>query len=257
LSPVEIYKRCAPGVLIISPVSESTDPNNPGEGWGSGFIISATGVAVTNWHVIEAMSEADVITATTFDGRVFPLAKVLAARKDEDLAVVQFDTLGEKLVPLPLASGSPIGEPVCIIAHPRTNFFNFTQGYISRYFKSRANGARLISVSAEIAGGSSGGPILNHWGEVVGVVSMTESLSANPLGQARTRTQADGQEPENKPTPDHDEDNSDDKEAAPEEENGENAPPNRGAERERIIPSTHQMTMKFGAPAVSVLELLE
>ncbi|MEZ5326034.1 MAG: serine protease [Verrucomicrobiales bacterium] len=251
LSPAEIYKRCAPAVLIISPVSDSSDPNHPGEGWGSGFIISDAGVAVTNWHVIEAMSEADVITATTFDGRVFPLTKVLAARKDEDVAVVQFDTMGEKLVSLPLASGAHIGEPVCIIAHPRTNFFNLTQGYVSRYFKSRTNGARLISVSAEIAGGSSGGPILNKRGEVVGVVSMTESLSANPVFSQRTRAQADETDPGDEPSADDVDPDA--------EENEETAPPaqQERQQRVRVVPSSHQMTMKFGTPAVSVLELLE
>ncbi|MGK0184361.1 MAG: serine protease Do [Verrucomicrobiales bacterium] len=249
LTAAEIYRECVPSVVIISPVSEASDPNNPGEGWGTGFFITASGVAVTNWHVIEAMKEADTITATTFDGKVFPLTKVLAARKDEDIAIVQVDPLGGKMVPLPLVSGAHVGEPVTIISHPRTNFFNLTKGYISRYFKSRANQARLVSVTADIAGGSSGGPILNGRGEVIGIVSMTESLSAN---YARTATPQDDAlpEPNDAPDPPQEEEEDDEVESPSPEQEPTPAPA-------RLVPSTHQMTMKFGAPAISVLELLE
>lgn len=252
LSASELYKKCTPSVVIITPVSESSDPNNPGEGWGSGFFITGSGLAVTNWHVIEAMKEADTITATTFDGRVFPLTKVVAARKTEDIAIVQVDTLGEKIVPLPLVSGSHVGESVTIISHPRTNFFNLTQGYVSRFFKSRANQARLISVTADIAGGSSGGPILNRRGEVIGVVSMTESLSATVSHTASPQDVERNEEDAQSPEPDTDEDEVPETEDEPEEES---AAPER--QRTRVIPSAHQMTMKYGAPAVSVLELLE
>ena len=251
LTPAQLYKKSTPSVLIISPVSESSDPNNPGEGWGSGFVIAASGIAVTNWHVIEAMKDADSITATTFDGRVFPLTKVLAARKNEDIAVVQLDTLGQTLAPLAFASGTGVGEQVTIISHPRTNFFNLTNGYISRYFKSRANGARLVSVTADIAGGSSGAPMLNRRGEVIGVVSMTESLSANPLHSQRT-SGADDEVDEDDETPDSEAEEGE----APESDDKESAPRER-QQRTQIIPSSHQMTMKYGSPAVSVLELLE
>jgi hypothetical protein len=140
---------------------------------------------------------------------------------------------------------------VTIISHPRTNFFNLTNGYISRYFKSRANGARLVSVSANIAGGSSGAPMLNRRGEVIGVVSMTESLPAGLRHPQRPGTR-DDEAGEDDATPAPEADSADAGENSDEE-----SVPREQRLRTRIISTPHQMTLKYGTPAVSVLELLE
>ncbi len=144
-------------------------------GMGSGFAIETTGAVVTNYHVIAA---ADRI-AVTIGGVTHRSARVVAVHKAWDLAVLKVDSAN--LPTLPLASSSDevrLGETVVAAGNPRGLRGTVSTGIVS----ARRPGAELwmhelpipiIQTTAAISEGSSGGPLLNLRGEVVGIHAFT------------------------------------------------------------------------------------
>ena len=121
----------------------------------------------------------------THDRRVFPVKSVLAVDRHNDIAVLKIEA--NDLTPLPLARSAPVGSTVYCLSHPALTsegdenaFFTFTQGVVSGRFRIdlRGKGAiNVLAITADYGQGSSGGPILNQRGAVVGVVCETVSLS--------------------------------------------------------------------------------
>ncbi len=140
-------------------------------GTGSGFVIDPSGTIVTNYHVIAA---ADRI-AVTVGGITHRNASVIAVNKSWDLAVLQVDAAD--LAALPLAASADVvrlGETVVAAGNPQGLRGTISTGIVS----SRRSGAELrlpalyipvVQTTAAISEGSSGGPLLNLQGEVVGV----------------------------------------------------------------------------------------
>ena len=110
----------------------------------------------------------------TKDGKVSPVVEILAADKSADIAI--FRVKGEGFTPLALGNSSKVGGDVHIIAHPDSRFFSYTSGNVSRYYKSSNGKATWMAVTAEFARGSSGGPVMDEMGNVVGMVANTQSI---------------------------------------------------------------------------------
>lgn len=177
LSTEELYKRCAPGVLILSAVGE-TERIPPIH--GSGFVISADGLALTNHHVMRNLGGADLVVATTLEGRVVRVREILAADEADDVALIQLD--GSGFHPLPIARAAAVGSDLVTISHPvgsvpwdldapPTNaFFTLTRGQLARHTRDNKGRPRIMATS-EWALGSSGAPIFDRFGSVAGMVS--------------------------------------------------------------------------------------
>ncbi len=168
LSREEIYERCASGVLVINSVNESGSASQ-----ASGFVISADGLALTNYHVMRNGGAADIVVATTLSGRVVRVREILAANEADDIALIQLD--GDGFHPLPIAKSPRVGSDLVTISHPRGAFFTMTKGQLSRHV--RFKGRNRIMVTSEFAAGSSGAPILDRFGSVAGMVQETYSLA--------------------------------------------------------------------------------
>ena len=141
-----------------------------------GFIITADGLAVTNYHVMES-EKAGAFGAMTADGKVYMVEEVLAASKDDDLAIVRL--AGDGFSPAPVKAGEAVGSKVVAISHPQGRFYTVSEGIISRYYKhrrGRQNFTDRMAITADFAKGSSGSPIFSADGSVVGVVSSTDSI---------------------------------------------------------------------------------
>lgn len=134
---------------------------------GSGFFISPDGLAVTNYHVIEYASSAIIRTA---DGKTYPIEGVLAASPEKDVAIIQIK--GENFPYLTL--GDPdllrIAQRIYCIGSPLGFENTISDGLVSSNNRDY-EGHRYIQVSAPIAPGSSGGALLNEFGQVVGITS--------------------------------------------------------------------------------------
>ena len=185
LSPAEVYARNKPSVLIVASVYKCDKCDKWHTGPASGFVITADGVFVTNHHVVDS-KERHTLVAMTADGDVYPVKEILAASEADDVAIGRLDLpKGVRLTALPLRTDAPTGTPVTVISHPAGQFYTLTQGYISRYFKGavREGGkTRFIdqlAIDADYAKGSSGAPLFDDCGNVIGMVKSTRSIYYN------------------------------------------------------------------------------
>lgn len=156
----EIYQSASPSIVRITIM----DANNRVKRLGSGFFVGNGRVIVTNYHVIEA---AAIIQAETIIGDVFQIRTVLGIDKARDLALLQSPQPG---CPLALSAHiSEIGEPVIALGNPKGFDRTLSQGVISGV--RRKAGDVIYQIDAAISGGSSGGPILDKHGQVIGVAT--------------------------------------------------------------------------------------
>ena len=96
------------------------------------------------------------------------------------MAIVQLQ--GENFHPLTIAEGGAVGADVTVISHPEGRFYSVSRGIISRYYTLRAGderGSFRMAITADFAKGSSGSPVFNQNGAVVGVVASTNSIYYN------------------------------------------------------------------------------
>jgi S1-C subfamily serine protease len=154
---------------------------------GSGFVYDSHGHIVTNYHVINAATRADV---TFTDGNTYS-ANVVAKDPNSDLAILQItsDFSQEKVIPLPLANSSAVrpGEQVIAIGNPFGLSGTITTGIVSakgRLLPNSDTGFSIpdaIQTDAAVNPGNSGGPLLNTQGQVIGmntaIFSRTGSFS--------------------------------------------------------------------------------
>lgn len=146
----------------------------------SGFFITESGAFATCRHVLANYTgNGRGMVVMTRDGGVHAVREILASDPLNDLLVVR--VAGERFKPLPLSTNAPIGSPVSIMSHPEEHFYTFTTGVVSGYSTQNCDAGRLCSmaVTADFARGSSGGPICNASGAVVGMVNNTQSIYYN------------------------------------------------------------------------------
>jgi len=128
---------------------------------GSGFLVG-NGKVVTNYHVVEGAKYATVVTAS---GGKYPIDGAFAHSALHDLAVLSAPGLNGSVI---LSSDSTqVGERIYAIGSPEGLSNSLSEGIVSG--KRTMNGARLIQITAAISPGSSGGPVINERGSVIGV----------------------------------------------------------------------------------------
>jgi S1-C subfamily serine protease len=135
---------------------------------GTGFFITADGVAVSNYHVFEGTSRGNDLIKTA-DGIELQIEKVLSQSRDDDFIIFKVRLNNRvEFTPIPIAQNNPeIGEDVFAIGNPLGFEHTLSKGIVSGY----RNNKSLIQTTAEITRGSSGGPLMNMKGEVVGITT--------------------------------------------------------------------------------------
>lgn len=154
---ITVYEKLNPAIVSID--CDLKD----GLSSGTGCIVRSDGVILTSSHVIEGASDIEVTTA---NGRVFK-AKVLSVMgKDNDLALLKIKT-DEKLPTVSLGDSGMVktGQKVLAIGNPFGFNGTLTTGIVSRIDYTR----NKIQTDAAINPGSSGGPLVNVSGEVIGI----------------------------------------------------------------------------------------
>jgi len=136
---------------------------------GSGFFVSADGLIVTNYHVI---SEGSSAVAKLPDGAFYAVDGVLTFDKARDVAVIKAH--GKNFRPLTLGDSNrvQVGEEVVAIGNPLSLESTVSNGIVSGVRTVQDEGGRFLQITAPISPGSSGGPLFNMAGDVVGITTM-------------------------------------------------------------------------------------
>lgn len=157
-------------------------PQQPDEdrprGVGSGFVLSADGLIMTNAHVVDGAEE---VLVTLADKREFK-AKIVGADKRSDIAVVKIDATGLPAVKVGDVSRLRVGEWVMAIGSPFGLDNTVTAGIVSAKQRDTGDYLPFIQTDVAINPGNSGGPLINMRGEVVGVNSQIYSRSGGSMG---------------------------------------------------------------------------
>lgn len=164
LSAEEIYAKCSPAVFYI----EVFDSDGHYDGSGSGFFINSSGIAVTNYHVIEGAYSAEITVSDT--GEVYDVLGVLDYSKIEDWAILKIDGTDFSFLDIGASTTVVGGATVYAIGSPLGLQASISQGLISNA-KRTEYGVDYIQISVAISAGSSGGALINKFGDVVGITS--------------------------------------------------------------------------------------
>ena len=163
LNSEAIYKKCSPAVFYI----EVFDSDEFAYGSGSGFFISANGIAVTNYHVLE---DAVFAKITTNNGKIYNVDRVLAYSEDLDLAILKIKGTDFPTLQIGDPSQLRVAQRIYCMGSPLGFSDTISEGLVSSPMKNYADIDReLIQFSAPISSGSSGGALINEYGEVVGI----------------------------------------------------------------------------------------
>jgi serine protease Do len=165
LTPEKIAERAIPSVVLIKTAT----------GLGTGFVVSSDGLIATNLHVIGNARQAVVVLA---DGREFKDVEVINFDDVHDLMVLRVSV--KNLTPLTLGDSTKVkvGERVVAIGHPLGLGNTVSDGLVSAVRKINPQ-LTVLQVSAPISHGSSGGPLFNEAGEVIGISTLIVAQGQN------------------------------------------------------------------------------
>lgn len=178
---VNLYQQANPAVVYII---------LPNIGSGSGFVYDTKGHIVTNYHVVAGGNEYEIV----FSNGERHNATLVGSDIDSDLAVLKVEGLPENITPLSLADSAElaVGQLVVAIGNPFGEQGSMSMGIISALGRSlesqRTVGGgsyslpEVIQTDTPINPGNSGGPLLNLFGQVVGINSAIESTTGTNSG---------------------------------------------------------------------------
>ena len=164
----ELYERCIPSVVGITAMV----PDGSGYFWGTGIILTEDGYIVTNTHILDG---TDSVTVILWDDRELE-AKLVGADNVSDLAVLKVEAEG--LTPAEFCGTAvSVGDAVAALGNPLGEELRgtLTDGIISainRDVSYNSHSMTLLQTNAAINEGNSGGPLLNMYGQVVGITNM-------------------------------------------------------------------------------------
>ena len=152
------------------------DANRQVTSIGSGFFIDKSGHLITNYHVLDGSYAADV---RTFDGKTYPIKLVVAYNKSVDLVKVLVDIPRKEVKSIKLSKNLPaIAEQILVVGSPMGLEQTVSEGIVSSIREIPAMG-NFFQMSAPISPGSSGSPVINLNGQVVGVATFQFSRGQN------------------------------------------------------------------------------
>ena len=174
MDPATVYASVVNSAVSINCSATSTNifgQQTQTASSGSGFIITEDGYVVTNYHVVSGASSVQV---TLYNGDTYD-ATVVGGDSDYDVAVLKINASGLQPVTLGESADVNVGDTVLAIGNPLGELtFSMSQGIVSscdRAINVDGTPFNMIQVDCSINPGNSGGPLVNLYGEVVGIVS--------------------------------------------------------------------------------------
>jgi S1-C subfamily serine protease len=168
-----VYQVIQPSLVLIQ-THATGEGGEAGDGLGSGVVISDRGDILTSLHVVEDASEIQL----TFADGTQAGAQVAATQPENDIAVLSPNQLPEKVIPAVLGNPNAmrVGDEAFAVGNPFGLYGSMSAGVISgfeRSFQPPGSDQRLeglIQIDAAVNPGNSGGPLLNRYGQVIGII---------------------------------------------------------------------------------------
>jgi WD40 repeat protein len=164
----DIVKRTKAAIVKVVAIDEQSSPTE----LGTGFFISPDGLVVTNFHVIRSAAS---LAAVNYNGALFLFEKIVAEPTGVDLAIVKFRAKDVPFLSLGDSTDKVEGEKVIVIGNPAGFLGTVSEGIISGF---RGNRSR-IQITAPISHGSSGSPVMDENGQVIGVATWLSEPGRN------------------------------------------------------------------------------
>lgn len=159
-----LAKQARPSVFLIA----IQDEDGEVKGSGTGFLVSPDGLLVTNHHVV---SGAKGMIAKAENGGLFPVLQVVATDPANDLALLRLQAKDLPFLSLAPPNSAEAGTRIAVIGSPLGLEGTLTEGIVSARRKLPGQKREVLQISAAISQGSSGSPVLDAQGRVVGVAS--------------------------------------------------------------------------------------
>ena len=159
----EVFEAISPAVVEIM----ANEASGTSYSLGSGFFIDEQGTLVTNYHVIDGAVSGQV---SLIDGRSFPVLYVLGYDPSLDIAILKVDITDNPFLLL-AEDGVATGEMIFALGSSEGLTSTFSAGNVSSASRE-IEGVDYIQITAPISHGNSGGPLVNAFGEVVGINTM-------------------------------------------------------------------------------------
>lgn len=142
----------------------------------TGFFLTESGALATCLHMLGEENGMGLAVMTR-DGRICPVCAVLAADPANDVAILQVEGSGFSV--LPVAGEAPLGSAVSVLSHPAFHFYTLSSGQVSGHFilPRKNTPVPLLTITADFATGSSGAPVCNAAGAVVGIAKETKTIN--------------------------------------------------------------------------------
>lgn len=169
-SPREVAARITPAVVSIA----TYDQWGETAGTGTGFLVDDQGTFVTNHHVIEGAASLKVELVT---GERFTHVYSLVSDADRDIAILRIPAEQTTAAVLGMDGELEVGDPVFVMGNRLGFDRTFSNGMVSA--KRLIDGTENIQITAPISHGSSGGPVMNEHGEVIGIATAFASRGQN------------------------------------------------------------------------------
>jgi hypothetical protein len=163
-----IVRQAQPAVVQIV----ALDDQNKTLKTGTGFFISADGNLLTNYHVI---SDARSILAKTPSGAVYSFKKIVAFSPKPDVALLTFHAKDVPYLNLSSTADAVEGQRVLVLGNPEGFEGTVSDGIISAFRENRS----MIQITAPVSHGSSGSPVLNESGQVLGIATLVAQEGQN------------------------------------------------------------------------------
>jgi len=177
MTPAQIAAKATPAVVSIRSANSL----------GTGFVVRKDGWIATNLHVVTGARELVVVLS---NGNTFPVTDIVALDKEHDLAVLRIHA--ENLPTLALGDSDAVhsGDPIVAIGHPLGLEDTVSNGLVSAV-RDVSDSLTILQISAPIAPGSSGGPLIDERGHVIGVATAFIKQGQNlnfgvPVGYLKT-----------------------------------------------------------------------
>jgi S1-C subfamily serine protease len=164
----EIVKKTKPAIVELVAMDENGSPTK----LGTGFFVSPDGLVVTNFHVV---SEASSLAAISNNGATFSFEKVTARPQGVDLAILKFRATNVPFLTLGQSTNKVEGDQVIVIGNPSGLTGTVSDGIISAFRKD----PDYIQITAPISPGSSGSPVMDESGKVIGVATWQKTGGQN------------------------------------------------------------------------------